>query len=185
VERRAWHATQELPEWTGRFECCNLLVRRSALLESDGFDEEIFFGEDVAGGLAVMRRGCRAAFAPDALVHHDVTHPGFAWWLRRGLQYGNLARVARRYPELRRELFFGRVFLRPRSAKLVAALAGAALAGRSRWALAAALPYAWERRPRGVAPRDLTLGVAQPVLFDLAILAGMLSGSARHRSLVL
>src|SRR5262249_30890472 len=68
VERRAWHATQELPAWTGRFECCNLLVRRSALLESDGFDEEIFFGEDVAGGLAVLRRGWRAGFAPGALV---------------------------------------------------------------------------------------------------------------------
>ena len=40
----AWAVTQDLPEWTGRYEACNLFVRREALEATAGFDEAVFFG---------------------------------------------------------------------------------------------------------------------------------------------
>jgi cellulose synthase/poly-beta-1,6-N-acetylglucosamine synthase-like glycosyltransferase len=181
----AWAVTQELPEWTGRFECCNLIVRREALRESDGFDEEIFFGEDTAGGMAILRAGWRATFVRDALVHHDITHPGFRWWLKRGWMYGNFARVVKRYPELRRELLWLGCFLRHRDAKLLAALLSLPLARIDRRWLLLALPYAHFRVPRRLHPWALTVGIAQPVLFDLAGVISMIRGSIRHRTLLL
>ena len=71
-----WVATQDIPEFSKRYECCNLVVRRSALLASPGFDEHGNFGEDTAGAYGILRGGWTATFAPDALVHHDVTYPG-------------------------------------------------------------------------------------------------------------
>jgi cellulose synthase/poly-beta-1,6-N-acetylglucosamine synthase-like glycosyltransferase len=178
AEMRAWAATIEVLEWSGRYESANLLFRRSALLESDGFDEVVgHFWEDTAAGASLTREGWRSAFAPGALVYHDVTYPSFGWWLRRGLRYGNAARVVRRYPELRRALLWCRFFLRPRSAKFAAAAVGIALAKADRRALALAFPYAWERRPPGFSWRAIA--------FDAAIFAGMVKGSIRHRRLVL
>lgn len=186
VRPRGWAATIEVREYSGRFESCNLVVRREPFTRVDGFDEVVgHFWEDTAAGWSMLRTGWRAEFVADALVHHDVTHPGYAWWLKRAQRYGNAAHVVRRYPELRRELLWGRCFLRSRDAKLVAAAAGLALARVDRRALLAALPYAWFQRPRTAHPHDLTVGVGQSVLFDLAILLGMVRGSIRHGTLVL
>jgi cellulose synthase/poly-beta-1,6-N-acetylglucosamine synthase-like glycosyltransferase len=186
VERTRWDATLEVTEYSGRFESCNLLIRRDALRRSDGFDEVVgHFWEDTAAGWAILREGWRPAFARDAVVYHDVTQAGLRWWLRRGLRYGNVASAVRRYPELRKEYLFARYFLRARDAKLAAALVGLVLAPRDRRALLLAAPYAWTKRPRGLHPRDLTLGVVESVLFDLSILTGMVRGSIRHRTLVL
>jgi cellulose synthase/poly-beta-1,6-N-acetylglucosamine synthase-like glycosyltransferase len=186
VEMVGWDATIEVTEYSGRFESCNLLIRRDALRASEGFDEVVgHFWEDTAAGWSILREGWRPAFAASAVVYHDVTHPGFGWWLRRGLRYGNAASVVRRHPELRREFLFARFFLRPRNAKLVAALVGLSLAPVDRRALLLAAPYAWYRRPRKLHPHDFTVGVIKPLLLDLSILAGMLRGSMRHRSLVL
>jgi cellulose synthase/poly-beta-1,6-N-acetylglucosamine synthase-like glycosyltransferase len=185
VAQGRWAVTQDLREWTGRYECCNLGVRREALLNSEGFDEALFFGEDVAGGLAVERAGWRHAFAPTAVVHHDVTHPGFRWWLRRGYMYGNIAWLVRRFPEFRTRYLWGGLFFRRRDALLLASLAGLLLSRIDRRSLLFTLPYIWNRRPRGLHPFDLTVGRVQAILFDLVILAGMVRGSVRHRTLVL
>ncbi len=182
---RPWCVSQDLPAWTGRYECCNLIVRREALLGSAGFDEQVFFGEDTAGGAAMVRDGWRTRFAPGALVHHDVTYPGYPWWLRRGLMYGNFARIVRLYPELREQLLWHRVFLRPRSAKLLLALAGVAASRRRPWALLGALPYLAERAPRRRNPVALLFRLGQTFLFDLAVEVGLIRGSIRHRSLLL
>lgn len=186
VEMVGWDATIEVREYSARFESCNMLVRREAFRESGGFDERVgHFWEDTAAGWALLLQGWRPAFAPAALVHHDVTHPGFRWWCTRGLRYGNVSSVIRDYPELRRELLFARYFLRPRNAKVVALVAGLALAPLDRRALLLALPYVWFRRPRSLAPGYLLRSQLQPTIFDLAILAGMVMGSVKHRRLVL
>ena len=186
VQRYEWCATIRVEEYTGRFESCNLLVRRDAFVESEGFDEVVgHFWEDTAAGWSMLRRGWRAAFAGDALVYHDSTHPGMGWWMKRGLRYGNVCRIVGRYPELRRELLWGRYFLRERNAKFAAAAAGIALSVADRRALALALPYAWERRPPNLHPYTLAKGMWKPILFDASIFAGMVKGSVKHRHLVL
>ena len=179
-----WPATIEVREWTGRYETCNLIVRREALLEGGGFHEGVRTWEDTVGGLAVVRAGWKAAFEPSALVLHDVTFPGYTAHLRKVWRYGDAAAVVRQFPEIRRDLLWARFFLRDLDAKLLAALVGALLAPTNRRALALALPYAWHRRPRhGLSP-DALKGTAQMVVFDLAILGGMLHGSLKYRALV-
>ena len=179
-----WAATLEIRELTWRFETCNAVYRRAALLESDGFDETIGFGEDTAAGWSVLRGGWRPEFAPDAVVHHDVTYPGLRWHLRKVQSYGDAATVARRYPEVSERLLWGRYFFRPRNAKLVAAVVGLGLARVDRRALLLAVPYAWFRRPRRPTPGALR-DSAEGSLYDLAILVGMVRGSIRGRRLVL
>jgi cellulose synthase/poly-beta-1,6-N-acetylglucosamine synthase-like glycosyltransferase len=180
-----WSATQRLTELTGRYETCNIAYRTEALRAAGGFDESVgFFGEDTAAGWAVRRAGWRPAFAPEALVHHAVTHPGLAWHLRRARGYRNWNALVRRFPELRDELLWRRWFLRPSSAAFTAAAAGLLLAPWRRGLLALALPYAWLRRPRGRYRSDL-VDVAGAIAFDGAVFAGLLEGSLRERTLVL
>ena len=181
----SWPATIEVTGPTGRFESCNVFFRREAITQTAGFDEEIgHFWEDAAAGWAALRAGWRAVYADDAVVRHDVTYPGFGWWLRRAQRYGNAAKVARDYPEIRDELLWARYFLRPRSAAMAAAVLGLALSPLDGRALALALPYALMRAPRRPSPAALR-AAAEGTVFDAAILAGMVRGSLRHRSLVL
>jgi glycosyltransferase involved in cell wall biosynthesis len=179
-----WHDTQEITSWTGRYECCNLIVRREALKESTGFDEQLWVWEDTAGGLAIREAGWDVAFVAEALVRHDVTYPGWRYWARRSRRYGNVAKLVRRHPGARRELLWGRLFLRPRDARLLAAVAGVLLSPVARPFLLLALPYVWERHPGSLHPLALR-ATGRAVLVDLSVLEGMLRGSLRYRRLVL
>ena len=180
-----WTATIEIEEYTGRFESCNLFVRRDAFARSDGFDEQVgHFWEDTAAGWAMLRDGWAPAFTSDALVYHDVTYPGLTWHLKRAQRYGNAAAVIRKYPELREEMMWARYFLRPRNAKVVAAVLGVALIPLDRRSLLLTLPYAWFRRPDAINPWAFK-ATAEGTLFDLAILLGMVRGSLRYRALIL
>lgn len=182
-----WPATIHVESLSGRFESCNLVFRRDAFVASAGFDEEVgHFWEDTAAGFALLRTGWRAVYAPDALVHHDVTYPGFWWHVRRMQRNANLGPVVRRYPEIRREVLFWRVFLAPRDARFLALLLALALAPRSRLALVLALPYLVTRLQAGdgrlpAGPR----AQAQDVVYDAARLLAMLRGSVRGRTLLL
>lgn len=180
-----WPAFIQVTEPTGRFESCNVVYRRDALRDADGFDEIVgHFWEDAAAGWSVLRKGWKAAWAPGAVVYHDVTHPGFAWHLRRGQRQANAARVVRRYPELRRGLLFGRYFVSDRSFFTCLSVAGLVLAIRDRRALALALPYALFYTPRGLYPM-LPVTVGEVWVHDVAGVIGAVRGSVRHRSLVL
>lgn len=184
---QGWPATICVERFSHRYEACNLIFRREALTGSAGFDEHVgHFWEDTAAGYAVRRNGWEVAFAADALVHHDVTYPGFFWHLKRVRRNANLAPVVRAYPELRRDVLFGRVFLAARDARFLAAVTGLALAPSRRRALALALPYVVANAPRGeawVLPR--VKGYAQEVVYDAARLGAMARASLRHRTLVL
>ena len=183
--RGRWSATQELTELTDRYEACNLAYRTEALRAAGGFDESVgFFGEDTAAGWAVRRLGWTATFEPAAVVHHVVTHPGLGWHLRRGLGYANWNALVRRYPEIREEVLWHRWFLRPSSAATTAAAAGILLSLRRRSLLVLALPYAWMRRPRGRHRSDL-IDTAGAIAFDAAVLAGLVRGTIRERTVVL
>jgi glycosyltransferase involved in cell wall biosynthesis len=178
-----WPKTIRVAEMTWRFESCNVLFRRASLTASDGFAEEGFPWEDAAAGWAVMRQGQRAAFAPDALVHHDVTYPGYGWHLRAAQQHRWAAPVIRRYPEARRALWAG-VFLNRRHAELVLACVGLGLAVRRPAALVLAGPALWRRRPRRLSAGHMKIH-AQATLVDAASVAGMVRGAVDARRVVM
>ena len=181
-----WPATISVPEFSGRYEGCNLFIRRSAFEQSPGFLESVrHFWSDTVLGDAIVRAGWRAAWAPDALVHHDVTHPGMVWHLRhRALHYGDLAAAVRAEPELRDELLWRHWFLRPRSAALAAALAGVAGSRAHRATLLAALPYLAMRAP-SAPTRSALRASAEDMIWDLTVFYDMVRSSIRHRTLVL
>ena len=180
-----WPATIEVTEPSGRFESCNVFFRRDAFTATEGFHEDIgHFWEDTAAGLAMMRRGWRHEFVPQAVVRHDVTYPGLWWHVRRMQRHQNMAAVLARYPELRRELLWCRLFLRPRNAMVVGALFGLALSRWDRRALVLAAPYAWFRRPRELHPLHLR-AVLRAMVYDVAIVVGVVRGGVRYRRIVL
>jgi GT2 family glycosyltransferase len=183
----SWDVTQDIGGRTGLFEACNVLYRRELLQRVGGFGEEIgFFGEDTVAGRRVLRTGAREVFARDAVVRHDVTRPGFGWHLRRTRGYAHWPELVRQFPELRRELLWGRVFLRRRSAEAQAALAGVLLAGarRSPVPLLAAAPLLGRHRPR-TPDRGGLLDAARAVAFDLAVAGALVRGSVTARTVVL
>src|SRR5204863_4941619 len=134
-----------------------------------------------AAGFAVLRDGWRAAFAQDAVVYHDVTYPGFVWQLRRAQKNSHLGPVLRKYPELRRELLFGRVFLNRRNAEFVAFSAGVALARWRWWSLILGLPYLRSREFGRHPPKTFLMAL----LYDASVVVGLLRASARGRRLVI
>lgn len=194
VTRGRWYVSQEITAFTNRYEACNLFYRRTALIEAGGFDEAIgFFGEDSAAGWAVRRLGREERFEPSAVVHHAVTHPGMRWHLRRGLRYANWNALVRRFPEMRGVLWH-RYFLRPASARTLAALIGLAVAvvgvvtGSRVIApigLAAVLPFAWRHRPYTWRRRTAIVDALGGAGFDVAVELGLLWGSIRERTLLL
>jgi glycosyltransferase involved in cell wall biosynthesis len=182
----AWAATQDIPGLSGRFETCNVLYRRDAFLAGGGFAEDGFGWEDTAGAYAVRRQGWEVAFAPRAVVRHDVTYPGLRWHLRRQRIHLQIAQMVRDHPEVRRELLWGGVFMNARHGKFMLALAGAGLAAGARHPLplVLAVPYAryvtqwgW----RSALPRPL----AQNVVYDVATTANVLRSAVRYRRFVL
>jgi glycosyltransferase involved in cell wall biosynthesis len=183
-----WSVTQDIAEPTGLYEACNVFYRRDALLGAGGFGEGLgFFGEDTVAGWAVERAGWRAAWAPDAVVEHVVTTPGFGWHLRRARYYANWPALLRDFPE-KRDLLWHKVFLRRRSAEADAAVLGvaAALLLRSWLPAAAVLPFWWRHVGRHWASPSTALKQGgRAALFDLAVSAALLRGSLRHRTPVL
>jgi glycosyltransferase involved in cell wall biosynthesis len=181
-----WSATQDIGAPSGLWEACNVFYRRQALLESGGFDESVgFFGEDTVAGWAVERAGWRTGWAPDAVVAHVVTTPGFGWHLRRTRGYANWPALLKAFPD-KREMLWHRLFLRQRSAETEAALLGLLLAlatGRRRLLLGA-LPFAWRHRPRGVS-RGAALDAASGAAYDVAVSVALVRGSIVQRTPVL
>ncbi len=186
-ERRRWSATQEIDAFTDLYECCNLLYRCDVLRRAGGFDASTgFFGEDTAAGWRVRRAGGHGIFAADAVVVHDLTHPGPRWHLRRGLHYAAWPRLVREFPEMRAELLHHRVFLNRRQLPVVAAAAGlvTALATRRPAPLLTLLPWFAAHRPDR-AGWDGIIDSAAGLGFDAATLTGLVLGSAKERCVVL
>src|SRR5262249_30206938 len=154
--------------------------RTDVLRAAGGFDEQITvpFGEDTAAGWEARRHGARAAFAPDALVHHAVTYPGLRYWWRYAMMHGNFPTLVRRFPEMRSDFLWLRVFLWRERAVFDAALAG--LVGGVFWwpAFALMLPWLYVRRPRALTAAEFRSVLSQAAM-DPAIFTGLLAGSLR------
>lgn len=185
-----WPATIRVEGFTGLYESCNLVFRREAFLASDGFDEEVgHFWEDTAAGYALRRAGWECAYTPDALIYHDVTYPGFWWHVRRMQKNAHLAPVLARYPEMRRDLLFWRIFLQDRDAMFLGLLAAIALGRRLPVARLLALPYLHfvltGRTGRLIEEWWDAKHYAQSVVYDSARVVGLLRGGLRNGRIVL
>ena len=117
-------------------------------------------------------------------MHHAVTHPGVGYYRRWATQHGNWATVIRRFPEMRREVLWLRVFTKRRHAALVGAVVGIAAGTVWRPAFALAIPYAMVLRPRSL-ERDEIVDRLLGAVFDTAVVTGLLRGSLREKTLVL
>ncbi|WP_320671641.1 glycosyltransferase [Patulibacter defluvii] len=196
-ERRAWERTLRVAADQGLYPTANLLVRREDFLAAGGFrdwhddgspTEEAParpFGEDTRMAWGLLRRGARAGWAADALVHHAVLPEDPRGWLRRRWEMHQLPDLVRQVPELRRTLLTGGLFVDRRTATSAAAGAGLALAAvsRRRAPLLLALPHGLRvaRDLRAAGP----LHVAVALAGDAVQTAALVVGSVRHRTPVL
>ena len=177
---------------SGLYETANLFVRRDLFERLGGFED--FLGarigkplaEDVWLGWRARRAGARTGFSEDALVHHAVLARGPAGYVGERLRLVYFPAIAKRVPELRQSLFFGRWFLTRRSAAFDLAAAGVAIAAcrRSPLALLAAGPYLVElaRYGRRWSSARVTAVEASADAVGFAALAW---GSVRSRTPVL
>ena len=179
-------------EETGLYETANLFVRREWFDRVGGFRAFIdpsqgHFGEDLVFGWEVRRAGGRAAFAQNALVHHEVVKRPASAWIAERKRLRLFPAATRVVPELRSRWFLG-VFLSRRTAKLDLAVAAVLLSLRTRrpWLLLLALPYAratfrtnqWYRR--WVIEQN-----AAHLAGDLVGLLALVQGSAKSKRVVL
>lgn len=182
-------------EFSNRYETCNIFYRTEVLRDTNGFDAGfrlglrtgISEGEDMELGWRARRLGVRAEFASEALVCHAVTFPGLRFLLRSAYDVRNLAAMIRRFPEMRKEMLFLRVFLARRHIAFLGALAGVAIAPWWFPALALAVPYLaiWLGRPPRPVDKRSIIGKLAEVPFDVAIISGLAVGSVRERTLIL
>ncbi len=105
--------SQRIERWSGRYETCNLLLRRSVLEAHGGFNEQfrIAMGEDTDLGLRAAEAGARTAFAADAVVEHHVWPSGFRQYLAQRRRYAEVVELMRVNPAAR-GLLRGGVVLR-------------------------------------------------------------------------
>lgn len=185
-----WCATQDIDRFTDLYETCNIVYRTAALRRAGGFDPDWgFLGEDTVAGWRVRRLGGAARYEPDSLVRHEVFAGGLRWHLHRASGYGTFNALARRFPEMRRELFWHRYFLRRRSAEFDALSVGIALAATARrhpvrllFAMALSLPWLRRHRPSQAGGAVATL---EMLAFEATAAASLVRGSIRERTVVL
>jgi hypothetical protein len=167
---------------------CNILYPRALLEQLDGFDERAITGEDVGLSLRARAAGVTVVGAPDAIVNHAIesfTLPGI---LRENLKWRHLAYLAKRHPEVRRELELG-VFWDADHLWGTVALAGLVGALWRPRLGALAFPHALRAAGRrGPGRRARALAVAElpgQTVRQIAEVMGLAAGSVRHRTLLL
>jgi glycosyltransferase involved in cell wall biosynthesis len=178
---------------SGLYECASLFIRRELFERVGGFEDWLGarlgkeLAEDAWLGWRARRAGAITGFSRHALVHHSVFPRSPVGYVTERMRLVYFPAIARRIPELRRHMFFGRVFLNRRSAAFdLAVTCGLAAGfGGNRPLLVGIAPYGWmlARRSRrwgfraaAVAPVDACA--------DLVGLGAMLIGSARYGALV-
>ena len=194
VPRGPFDHTLSVVRETGLYESANIFVRREAFERVGGFEAFLKrkigrpMGEDVWFGWRVRRAGGRTRFCAEAVVQHAVFPRRARDFIAERSRLRYFPDIARKVPELRRELFFARVFLSRRTAAFDLSLASivAAIAIRSPLPLLGLVPYAYllarQYLPWGrVGPP----AAAVAVLADAVGLAALLSGDLRARTLIL
>lgn len=167
----------------------NACYRRADLEAVGGFDAALRTGEDLDLGLRVAATGAEIVFAPEALVHHDVSPSDWRAAVRQATRWVDVPGVAARHPD-HRHLLHRRLFWKRHHPVTIVALAGllGAVGLRRGWPLLALLPWVRHRlllEPLDADPRVRVTTLPGAFAVDATEVATMLRGSVRHRTLVL
>lgn len=161
------------------YETCNIAYPRAVLERVDGFNTTYTYGgEDTDLAWRAMATGVQAQFVPEARAWHAVHVLGPGGALRHAQRWGDVPRLFRDHPALRREALTWGMFHRPSHFLLTAAAAGALCSRRLPAAALLAYPYLrhlegrWGRSPE-LAP--------YLVVNDLVEMVTILRGAIRHR----
>lgn len=176
----------ETLRFDGSFSTSNI-VYRSVAIGSHRFDASCAYWEDTDLGFRVRGEGWNCGFAADALVYHQAVPQSVAKWLLWPTRYSNWPAKAAQYPEFRRTLFL-KLWVRPLHACFDLAVAGlvAMALGRRRLAGLLFLPYMVAfAHARGLKGRAPAIKVVLHATRDAVALAALVSGSIRHRRVVL
>ena len=167
----------------------NIAYPRALLERVGGFDEAYSgaAGEDTDLAWRAIEAGADYVGAPDAVTFHAVDVRGLGGELRSLPRWGNLARVVKRHPGVRRRLPL-RIFWTPTHPWLL--LAAGALASRRGAPAAAALAgWALAVGPRdGPTPRGVARAASERparALIDAVEIAVMARASLRERTILL
>lgn len=188
-------------EEEGLYPTCNMGYRRSVLERLGGFDPEFTITcEDTDLALRAQESGATSAWAPDALVYHDVHPSDYRAYVRDKLRWHGVALVLRRHPALRSKLAH-RVFWKQSHPPALLAAGGLVVAGfgvaggrRTRIAgavigAAALVPYARFRTRvaplRGVGRRRRLALLPLVLAADWVEIGVMVRASLRYRTVVL
>jgi glycosyltransferase involved in cell wall biosynthesis len=176
----------ETRRFDSSFSTSNVIYRRSAL-GSHRFDPSCAYWEDTDLGFQVAADGWETTFAPGAVVYHQAVPQSASGWLLWPARYANWPAKAARYPDFRRSLFLG-VWVRPLHACFDVAVLGLAAAalGRRRWGAVLLTPYLVSLAcARGIRGRAPLMKMALYAARDTVACAALVSGSIRHRTVVL
>ena len=140
----------------GLYETCNIGYRKVWLEQLGGFDTSFRrpAGEDADLAWRAKLAGATSAFAPDALVYHDVEPFSWRRELRNTVRWEGVVLLAERHPHLRARFGAGRRTWRDYHRPALLACGGLLLAG---WGIAvrragpvllgaaSTTPYSWVR----------------------------------------
>ena len=189
---------------SGFYETCNIAYRRTTLELVDGFDAEFRYrsrrttrsgtapvwGEDTDLALRAKANGARSAFAPSALVWHDLKAGDLRSRLADIPRREGTVLVVKRHPELR-DRFRSRWFLDPAHGLLLVAVTGVAVVVARprqpwRWVLGFVAAWPWVRARAGGHPlRRWPKLVTQWFVVDSIEVSTLARASVRHRTLFL
>jgi GT2 family glycosyltransferase len=191
----AFSRTQRIGEASAKryFQTCNIFYRRADLAALDGFDEAFSTkgGEDTDLGWRILDQGGDVAFAPDALVLHDVTVGTFAAALREASSWLDIPLVVARHPARARPLLVHRLFWKKTHELVLFGAGGVALAVlvRNPFPLLALLPWISFRVRKWPIVGDNWVGrvkyLPHALVIDVVEVTAMVRGSIRSRVFVL
>jgi GT2 family glycosyltransferase len=181
-------------EEEGLYPTCNMGYRREVLELVGGFDPRFTIScEDTDLAMRALEAGATSAWAPEAVVYHDVHPSSYRDFLRDKLRWHGVALVVRQHPALRSKLV-RRVFWKRSHPPALLALAGLLVALRRRpsglaVAAASAVPYFRFRTVDaplpGASRRRRLLLLPLVLVADWLEIGVLVRASARYRTVVL
>jgi GT2 family glycosyltransferase len=183
-----WTSTVLTSPPTPWAETCNIAYPRPLLEQLGGLESGMGMGEDTDLWLRARDAGARLVADPEMLVYHAVHATGLLRAVRSTSRWRDVAWLAKRHPEVRRDMS-ALVWWKREHAALTAAWLGVALSRRDRRAALAGLPWViLSLAHRGYTPRGIARSISElpgRALIDSAEMLTMIEGSMRHRTLLL